>query len=280
MITSKNDTKRVFLKKGACSHTFFYILNRAFGHLKENEECASDPLAGGIAQQGYQCGMLWGCALAVGAESFRRHSDRGRAIAIAITATQHILESFIRRAKSADCSDITTCDFTVKSGLVKYLLTGKPITCFHLAAKWAPEAIESAQGGLSCEPSTGPQTPISCASEVVRKMGGSDEEMVMVAGFAGGLGLSGNACGALSTAIWMNTLAKVRKQNYKYTLSDPDTGKIIDAFYEGTGYEMECCKISGKCFKTIDEHTEFIGNGGCEKLINVLADTNSPPKMQ
>jgi len=112
MKANKRDTKRVFLKKGACSHTFFYILNREFGHLKENEECASDPLAGGIMQQGYQCGMLWGSALAVGAESFRQHENQGKAIAHAITATQHIMESFINMAKSADCHDITNCDFT------------------------------------------------------------------------------------------------------------------------------------------------------------------------
>jgi hypothetical protein len=273
--TVKNDTKRVFLKKGACSHTFFYILDREFGHLKEHEECASDPLAGGIFQQGYQCGMLWGCALAVGAESFRRHDDRGEAIAHAITATQHVMESFIHRAKSADCADITNCDFTGKFGLVKYLITGKPITCFHLADKWAPEAIQSAHEGLSRELTDVSKTPTSCASEVAKRMGASDEEMVMVAGFAGGLGLSGNACGALSAAIWMNTLARVRKQNYKYTLSDPDTEKIIEAFYEETGYEMECCKITGQRFKTIAEHAEFIRHGGCEKLMNVLADTNS-----
>jgi hypothetical protein len=277
MNTIKNDTKRVFLKKGACSHTFFYILNREFGHLKENEERASDPLAGGIFQQGYQCGMLWGCALAVGAESFRRNDDHGQAIAQAITATQQIMESFLNRAKSIECYDITSCDFTSKSGMVKYFITGKPITCFKLADKWAPEAIQSAKEGLSHEQTDLPQIPLSCASEVAKKMGASDEEMVMVAGFAGGLGLSGNACGALSAAIWMNTLAKVRNKNYKYTLSDPDTEKIIEAFHEETGYEMECCKISGRCFKTIREHTEFIKNGGCEKLINVLADTNTLP---
>ncbi len=267
----KNDTRRVFWKKGACSHTFFYILNRNFDHLKENEECASDPLAGGIMQQGYQCGMLWGSTLAVGAESFRRYNDRGRAIAQAITATQHVMESFVKRAKSADCMDITNCDFKGKLALVKFLLTGKPFICFNLAAKWAPEAIRAADEGLSRELTDLPQTPISCASEVVRKMGGSDEEMVMVAGFAGGLGLSGNACGALSASIWMNTLVRVRGQNYKYTLSDPVIEKIIAAFHKETGYEMECCKITGRSFKTIGEHTEFIKNGGCEKVINRLA---------
>ena len=102
MKTTKNDTKRVFLTKGACSHTFFYILNREFGHLKESEERASDPLAGGIFQQGYQCGMLWGSALAVGAESFRRYDEQGQAIAQAITATQHILESFLKEQKASN----------------------------------------------------------------------------------------------------------------------------------------------------------------------------------
>jgi hypothetical protein len=46
-------------------------------------------------------------------------------------------------------------------------------------------------------------------------MGASDEEMVLVAGFAGGMGLSDNACGALGAAIWMNTLAWNREAGYK-----------------------------------------------------------------
>ncbi len=267
----KRDTKRVFLKMGTCSRTFFYILNREFGFPLENEERAADPLAGGILQQGYQCGMLWGASLAVGAESFRRCGDRGRATGITIKATQHIMESFINRTKSADCIDITNCNWSSKWSIAKYFFTGKMFTCFKLAEKWAPDAIQSATEGLSLEQTDLPKQPISCASEVARKMGGSDEEMVMVAGFAGGLGLSGNGCGALSAAIWMNTLTEVREQNKKSSFSDPSTEKILKAFYDETDYEMLCNKISGQCFKTIDDHTEFIKNGGCDKLINVLA---------
>ena len=98
----RRDTKRVFLKMGTCSRTFFYIINREFGFPLENEEHAADPLAGGILQQGYQCGMLWGASLAVGAESFRRCGDRDRGTTMTIKATQHIMESFINRTKSAD----------------------------------------------------------------------------------------------------------------------------------------------------------------------------------
>jgi len=273
----RRDTKRVFLKMGTCSRTFFYIINREFGFPLENEERASDPLAGGIFQQGYQCGMLWGASLAAGAESFRRCHDRERGIAMTIMATQHIMESFINRTKSADCLDITNCDWSSKFSIAKYFVTGKVLSCFWLAEKWAPEAIQSATEGLSLEQAGLSEQPMSCASEVVRKMGGTDEEMVMVSGFAGGLGLSGNGCGALSAAMWMNTLARVREQTYKASLSDPEAERILKAFYEATGYEMECSKICGQRFNTIDEHTEFIKNGGCDKLIQVLSEMNSVP---
>jgi len=255
------------MKKGTCSRAFFYILNREFGHPLENEERAADPLVGGILQQGYQCGMLWGASLAVGAESFRRTGDRNQAVNMAIKATQHIMKSFINRANTADCGDITETDWTKKFSIAKYFFSGKFWACYKLADKWAPDAIQSAIEGLSLDQTDLPKQPISCASEVVRKMGASDEEMAMVAGFAGGLGLSGNGCGALSAAIWMNTLSRVRKQNYKASFSDPIAEKIINAFYEVTGYEMECKNITGKCFKSIDDHTEFIKSGGCDKLI-------------
>ena len=269
--TIQQDTKKMFRKLGTCSRTLFYILNREFGYPLENEECAADPLAGGILQQGYQCGMLWGASLAVGAESFRRHDDQGRAIGMAIKATQYIMESFINRAKSADCLDITSCDFTSKLSLVKYFFSGRFLSCYKLAEKWAPEAIQSATEGLSLEQTDLPQMPISCASEVAKEIGASDQEMVMVAGFAGGLGLSGNACGALSAAIWMNTLDWCRKHPGKSANPNPNATNTLKTFYEVTDSEILCHKICGQYFKTIDEHTEFIKNGGCDKLINMLA---------
>ena len=270
MKTKKNDTKRVFLKKGACSHTFFYILNREFGYLKDDAEKASDPLSGGLDQEGYQCGMLWGAALGAGAEAFRKYEDSTLATAQAVIATQSILESFIRRTGSANCAVITECDFNSKFGLAKYLLSGKPIKCFMLADKWAPEAIESSKRGLSKALPELSVTPVSCASEVVKKMGGNLEESVMVSGFAGGMGLSGNACGALAAAIWMITLRKVKEDNYKFVMNDPETQKLKEIFLEETDYKMECRKICGREFKTISEHTEFINQGGCGRLIDLL----------
>ena len=59
-IKEQNDAKDVFKKCGTCSRTFAHILNREFGHPKEDEERAMNPLAGGIMNQGHQCGMIWG----------------------------------------------------------------------------------------------------------------------------------------------------------------------------------------------------------------------------
>jgi hypothetical protein len=267
----KNDAKKVFMKKGTCSQTFCYLLNREFGHLRKNEEQATDLLAGGILQQGCQCGMLWGASLAAGAESFRRCGDRGRATALAIKATRHILESFVNRTKSADCRDITHCDWSSKWSIAKYMFSGRFWSCFKLAGKWAPEAIRAASEGLSIDPTALPAPALSCASEVVGKMGATAAEMVMVAGFAGGLGLSGHGCGALGAALWMNALARIREKNYKNSFSDPIAKKILKAFQDATDSEILCSKITGRSFKTIEEHTEFVKNGGCEKLIAMLA---------
>lgn len=264
------DTKKLFIKKGPCSHALFHILNREFGNSMDAEEYASDPLAGGIMQQGHQCGMLWGSTLAAGAESFHRFDDHDEAIGMAITAAGHIVKSFLKRAKTVHCSDITNADWTSKVSMAKYFITGKFLSCFKLADIWAPEAVQSAYEGLSSR-QTNSQRPVSCSSLVAEKMGATDKEMVMVAGFAGGIGLSGNACGALSAAIWMKTLAWCRENPGESPYMKLVMNDILEDFYKTTDYEIECKNIAGKCFSSTDSHTEYIKNGGCKKLIDVLA---------
>jgi C_GCAxxG_C_C family probable redox protein len=273
----KLNPRRVFWKCGACSHAMFHLLNHEFDNPKEDEEKASDLLAGGIAQKGYQCGMLWGAALAVGAESYRRYSDKSEAIASAITASQYLVESFAKRTKSVNCRDITRVDwenkFDMAIYMVKTIMQGFIYSpCFNLIVKWTPEAIQAANQGLSEKP-VQDQPCMSCASEVVKKMGASEEEAVMVAGFAGGIGLSGNACGALSATIWYKMLNWSKKNPGKTPsyFNNPDAKIILKAFYIQTDSEMLCSRICGKQFTSIDEHTEYIRSGGCGKLIDALA---------
>ena len=156
--------------------------------------------------------MLWGAALAIGAESYRRHQDMDKAVAAAMIASQYVMHSFTRQTGTPNCREITGYSLNTVRGMVSFMI--KTIwqgmdnsLCFNLAEEWAPDAIQAAEEGLENE-HFARQVPdaCSCATEVAKRMGASDEEATMVAGFAGGIGLSGQACGALGAAIWMKTL--------------------------------------------------------------------------
>ncbi len=273
-----SDTKKVFKTCGTCSRTFFFILNREFGHLKENEERASDLLAGGLMQTGHQCGMLWGASLAVGAECFRRYRDQNQAVTAAIITSQHLMKSFSVTAGTVNCREITGYDMTRLFDMIKFTFnvfkTGITNSlCFNLAEKWVPEAIKAAHEGLSFVPGPSTRTQVNCACETAKRMGATDEEMVMVAGFAGGLGLSGNACGALAAAIWMKNLDWCKRHPHKTPpyFNNTCAKKILKLFYKSTDSEILCSKITNQQFITADDHSEFIKNGGCKTLISALS---------
>ena len=277
-IKEPQDAKAVFRKCGTCSQTFAHLLNRDFGHILENEERALDPLAGGIANQGYQCGMLWGAALAIGGESYRQNEDPEKAIAVAVTATQHIVDSFVKRSQTVNCKEIIGCDLSGVFGLVKYMIKtmAKGMNnsqCFNLAEDWAPEAIQAGKEGLANDNIEMIQKPVSCASEVVKKMNGTEEELIMVSGFAGGLGLSGEACGALSAAIWLSSLRWCKEHPGKTPpmFKNPIAKKYLKAFRAETNSSMLCSEITNRGFENINDHSEYIKNGGCKKLIELLA---------
>jgi C_GCAxxG_C_C family probable redox protein len=269
--------KEVFKKCGTCSQTFAHLLNREFRHPKEEEERAMTPLAGGIVNEGHQCGMLWGAALAIGEEAFHRHEDREEAIATTVTATKHIIESFVNRTKTVNCREIIGTNLNNLFGLVSYMI--KTMTkginnsqCFNLAEQWAPEAIQAGKEGLSEDNINLKHKPVSCAAEVVKRMGGTDEEMTMVSGFAGGLGLSGNACGALSAAIWMKTLEWCKENPGKTPpmFNNSIAKKLLKSFKKVTNSEMLCQNITRNHFETIDDHSKYINAGGCKELMETL----------
>lgn len=271
-----NDAKEVFKKLGTCSQTFYHILNREFGNQRENEGAAADPFAGGLMKKGHQCGMLWGATLALGIESNKRCKQPQKATRLAIISARHMKESFYNMAETINCREITKCNMDSFIGMTKFMIKTTLIgmdnsTCFNLAERWTPKAIESANSSFSQQDIKNLKGAMSCASELVKKMGGNKEEMVAVSGFAGGLGLSGSACGALAAAIWKNSLSWAKENPHKSAWSNPYAIRTLKIFLTETGSEMLCYKICKQPFKTIDHHTDFVKNGGCMKLIETLA---------
>lgn len=264
------DAKKVFRKLGTCSRTFFHLLDREFENLMVDEERAADPLAGGIMKQGYQCGMLWGASLAVGAEAYKICSHPSQAILVAVEATRSLMNSFVDQEQTSQCREISGCDFTNNLSFAKYMLSGRFLHCFQMAEDWAPEAVSVARKALESKPHIF-DFSMSCATEVAKKMGASDEEAIMVAGFAGGLGLSGSGCGALSAALWMSALEWCRDHEKGSVTKDPHNQEILESFLQKTNGKIECKDICKRRFNSLDEHTTYMMKGGCSKLIEQLS---------
>lgn len=290
----ENDAKAVFKKCGTCSRTFAHLLNREFWYPNECEEKALNLLAGGIMNQGFQCGMLWGSALAIGAESYRRSRNLEDATVQTVAATRQVMDSFIQETGTINCKEIIGIDLSTKIGMAKFMLkiTAQGMEnshCFNLAERWAPEAIHTArkalaatsrkttEGGIKRQTaSTTPAyKPMSCASEVIRRMQGSEEEMAMVAGFAGGLGLHGGACGALSAAIWKKLLdwSNENPEEDPPYFNNKEAKTILKAFKAQTNGSMRCSEICGRTFASLEDHSDYLVQGGCEALITTLAES-------
>ena len=266
-------TVGAFFKGRACSDTLFHVLNRAFDKPIKTEERAAMPLAGGLMQHGYQCGMIWGAALAAGAQAYRLFGPGAQAETKAIVASQKLTEVFHGLNNTINCYDITNLNASSTNlQMVHYfLIKGGTIGCFRRTAEYAPEAFNAIDSALAKNQSEAPCRPASCAALLAQKIGASDRHAVTAAGLAGGIGLVGGACGALGAAIWIIGMDHIKKGTGKIEFKIPRAIDAIDSFTECTNYEFECAAIVGRKFESTGDHAAYLQAGGCGKLIEVLA---------
>jgi hypothetical protein len=242
-------------------------VNRAFGHPAQPEQRAAGPLAGGIVRNGYQCGMVWGSALAAGGEACRRFGAGSRAEAAALTAAQRIVGTFRARNGAVDCLDLTDTDFNSKAQVWKYLLAGKPIGCFRMAARYAPVAVETIRAALDSEHAGAPPAPVSCSALVARRLGALDVHAVTAAGLAGGIGLSGGACGALGAAVWLDAMSG----GGDFKAIEARATRLVERFLKASGHRFECSEIVGRAFVDVADHAAYLRDGGCAGILEALA---------
>ncbi len=106
---------------------------------------------------------------------------------------------------------------------------------------------------------------------LAQKMGVSDVHLVMAAGLAGGIGLSGGACGALGAAIWIIRMNEAREGVETNDYSSPKAVDAMERFMKSADYEFECSEIVGRRFESVDDHAGYLRDGGCSKIIGTLA---------
>ena len=140
-----------------------------------------------------------------------------------------------------------------------------------MSASYAPLAFDDIQTMLSEKASEAPSGPVSCAAMLAKQMGASDLHQVMVAGFVGGIGLSGGACGALGAAIWIISMTSGKQGEGMMGFENPLAQAVIERFLESSDYEFECSKIVGRNFESVTDHANNLRQGGCSKIIEALA---------
>ncbi len=254
------------------------VVDDSFNHPLALEEHATMPLAGGMEQMGFQCGQVWGAALAAGAEAYRLFGPGPRAEAAAVVAAQRLVDSFQTSYKSINCSDVIELDWKNAQGkqVLKFFLKGGPIRCFAMTAGYARATRRETDISFSDDEFEAPEPPVSCATLLARKMGADDMHAVMAAGLAGGIGLSGGACGALGAAIWLIEMNRVAGGTGQVEFNSPEATEAIDRFVQNTEGEFECSKITGRRFESVGDHACYLREGGCAKIIEALAALPQP----
>ena len=249
------------------------VVDGSFDHPLALEEHATLPLAGGIEQMGFQCGQLWGAALAAGAQAYQLFGSGPQAEMATVIAAQRLAESFRTSYKSINCLDVIDLDWKNPKAAqtLRFLLRGGPIRCFSSTAGFARAAFSEINATFAGPPLETPDPPVSCAAVLARTMAASDLHTVMAAGLAGGIGLSGDACGALGAAIWLIEMNRVKEGTGDVEFNSPEATEAIDRFVQSTEGEFECAKIAGRKFATVNDHAAYLRAGGCARIIEALA---------
>jgi hypothetical protein len=225
-------------------------------------------------QHGFQCGMVWGAALAAGARAHQLYGPGPKAETGAVIASQRTTNAFRSRYNSVNCIDITNIDkssSTMKM-IMFFLVKGGTIRCFNMAARYAQMALEEIEAAFAENEIPVPEPPISCAALLAQKMGAPEQHQTMAAGFAGGIGLCGGACGALGAAIWIKMMRKSEEDMKKLDFADKDASESISTFMQSSDFEFECSKIVGREFTDVNDHAEYLREGGCSEIIEALAN--------
>ncbi len=190
---------------------------------------------------------------------------------MALLAAQRLVSLFQTQNREIDCRALTHADWRKPGQILRYFLMGGPVRCFRMAARFAPAASREINNSFAANRSLDSALPVSCAAVLARMMGVDEALAVMAAGLAGGIGLSGGGCGALGAAIWITGVRDVNAAGGKMDYKNPHAEAVIERFTQRSGGEMQCAKIVGRMFESVEDHADYLREGGCAKIIDGLA---------
>ncbi|GMR01166.1 MAG: hypothetical protein BMS9Abin19_0525 [Gammaproteobacteria bacterium] len=274
----------------ACSEASMTTQMRGFGINEPAYEQAMHVFSGGFMHLGHACGLLTGAILTAGFVARARFDDDGARSGAALHAAIQLARAYPELTGSVNCLEITEVSLTQLSGRLRYLQQGKGRMCGRLHLKWAPQAQQLIDRSL-LEFRDGRQAG-SCANcavrtlrELVSTVGMNAADSVLVAGFAGGVGLCGNVCGALAAGVFAMSAGRQlsREQKKRDSRIRGSLEELVGTNYRGAttrlrldfvqqfGSEL-CVDIIGQRFQDAGDHSVFVEQGRCDNVTKFVAE--------
>ncbi len=287
---SRETAKYWWLRCAACSEASMTTQMRGFGMNEPAYEQAIHPFSGGFMHLGHACGLLTGAVLAAGFAARSRFDDDGTRSGAALHAAIELAKAYPKLAGSVNCREISEVSLTKLSGRLRYVQKGKGRMCGRLHLKWAPQAQQLIEMALLEFGDRGPAG--SCANCSVRTMCALESSVrlkagdsVLVAGFAGGVGLLGDVCGALAAGVFAVSAENQlrRDQENRDSRIRGSLEELTGANYRGAATRLRlefnrqfggelCVNIVGRRFQDAADHSTFVEQGGCENVTKFVAD--------
>ncbi len=287
---SRDTAKYWWLECVACSEASMTTQMRGFGIEEPVYEQALHAFSGGFMYLGHACGLLTGAALAAGFLAKARFRDNETRSTAALHATRQLAKAYSEFAGSINCREITEINLTNLRGRLRYLREGKGRMCGRIHLRWSPQAHELIDKALTeFEEHKPDQECANCAVKTLKKMatsvGMDEEDSVLVAGLAGGVGLLGNVCGALAAGVYALSVSQYLEQEGKKRDSRirGSFQELTGASFRGSATQLKlafidrfsgelCIQIAQRQFQDIEDHSAFIEPGGCQEAIEFVAD--------
>lgn len=280
--------KKYWLQCVSCSEASFTTHNRCAGIEAPLEEQASHLLSGGMMHQGNACGLLSGAILSAGLQAARRFDDDATRVSATLHAAVRLAEAYPEISGAVNCREITGQSVITLREKAQYMREGKAQKCGRLLMKWANRADTLIDDALT-EFEMRDRSPscANCSTETYKRIVSKDElarsGSTYVAGLAGGVGLQGRSCAALTVGILVLTMRhyaarRFQRQDSRFLGTLHELGlarfrkrpaRLLKEFKREFGSDL-CNEIVGRSFTSPNDHASFIVEGGCREVIGFI----------
>ena len=270
------------VKTQNCSACHIIPTEKMYGLEGTDLKKATTELAGGLNRNGSSCGAIFGGSLNFALRNYIETDEKKKmSDAELLHKIGMFVKSFEDKFKTFRCKEILGLNLRTRRGQLGLLLPNKNKNCKN-QAKWGMEYFYH-----NSNPSTA--TTIKsidhCSSRVwdmLKSEKSFDDPYLreLSKGFSGGIGLSGGACGALSSfAMYLGVLfrkMKVQKGEIpegkkSYKLLKETTHAILDKFI-ATYQSIDCRDLTQMKLYDINDFNRYREEVGCEKIYDFISE--------